>query len=195
MSAASAGSALVNTAASAPRIHTQTAQQADSRTPTAGAGHRDAAGKINQRTLARETVRFLKGVGVPGLMRIGELAAAAGVSNRTVDFYTNLGLIRPAERTSGGFRLYDPGAVELIATIRQLESSGLALEDIAQQFANASADDLTDILTKLGRDLEALRTVAETAGSAAHGIATTLALRAHHLITMATELLTALPDV
>lgn len=132
---------------------------------------------------------------VPGLMRIGELAAAARVSNRTVDYYTNLGLIRPAQRTSGGYRLYAPGTVGVIGTIRQLEASGLALEDIAKQFANASAGDLADTLAKLGRDVEALRTLAGSAGTAAHGVATTLAVRAHHLITMAAELFAAVPDV
>ncbi|GAA1824696.1 hypothetical protein GCM10009682_51070 [Luedemannella flava] len=128
-----------------------------------------------------------------GLMRIGELAAAAGVSNRTVDFYTNLGLIHPAERTAGGYRLYDPGTVDLIGTIRQLEASGLALEDVARQFASASTSDLTKVVASLGQDVEALRTLAESAGSAANGAAATLAIRAHHLITLASELLSAMP--
>lgn len=130
-----------------------------------------------------------------GLLRIGELAAAAGVSNRTVDFYTNLGLIQPAQRTAGGFRLYDPATVDLIATIRQLEASGMALDDIAKDLANTNAADLSEIVATLNHDLQALRAVAETAGSNAHGMVTTLAVRAHHLIVTATELLIAMPDV
>jgi MerR family copper efflux transcriptional regulator len=132
---------------------------------------------------------------VAGLLRIGELAAAAGVSNRTVDFYTNLGLITPAQRTSGGYRLYDPATVELIGTIRQLEASGMALDDIAKDLANATPADLAELVTRLGHDLEALRTLAETNGSSAHTMATTLMARAHHLIVTATELLIAMPDV
>ncbi|HZM74920.1 MAG TPA: MerR family transcriptional regulator [Candidatus Limnocylindrales bacterium] len=130
---------------------------------------------------------------VPDLMRIGELATAAGVSNRTVDFYTNLGLIQPAQRTSGGFRLYDPSAVELIGTIRQLEASGMALDDIAKDLASAGTSDFAEVMTRLNHDLEALRGLAETAGSNVHGIVTTLAARAHHLIATATELLSSLP--
>jgi len=130
---------------------------------------------------------------VPDLMRIGELATAAGVSNRTVDFYTNLGLIQPAQRTSGGFRLYDPSAVELIATIRQLEASGMALDEIAKDLAGTTAADFTEVMARLNHDLEALRGLAEAAGSNVHGIVTTLAARAHHLITTATELLGSLP--
>lgn len=126
---------------------------------------------------------------MPDLMRIGELAAAAGVSNRTVDFYTNLGLLQPAERTAGGFRLYDPSSVELIATIRQLEASGMALDEIAKDLSGASAADFAEVMNRLNQDLEALRGLAEAAGSNVHGIVTTLAARAHHLITTATELL------
>lgn len=132
---------------------------------------------------------------MPGLMRIGELANAAGVSNRTVDFYTNLGLIQPAERTSGGFRLYDPATVEQIGTIRHLEASGLALEEIAKQFSHNCAADLTEALSRLNHDLEALRALAETASSSANGIATTLTVRANNLITTATELLAGMPNV
>ena len=132
---------------------------------------------------------------MPDLMRIGELAAAAGVSNRTVDFYTNLGLLQPAERTSGGFRLYDPSSVELIATIRRLEASGMALDDIAKDLASAGAADFSEVMARLNHDLEALRGLAEAAGSNVHGIVTTLAARAHHLITTATELLGSLPPV
>ncbi len=128
------------------------------------------------------------------LMRIGELATAAGVSNRTVDFYTNLGLISPASRTSGGFRLYDPAAAGQIATIQRLEASGMALDDIATQLRTGGAD-LAAALARLDADLAALRQLAESAGASAHGLATTLAVRANQLITVAAELLAAMPEV
>ncbi|BCJ76469.1 hypothetical protein CS0771_60130 [Catellatospora sp. IY07-71] len=128
------------------------------------------------------------------LMRIGELATAAGVSNRTVDFYTNLGLISPASRTSGGFRLYDPVAAEHIATIQRLEASGMGLAEIATQLRAGGAD-LAAALARLDADLAALRQLAESAAGSAHGLATTLAVRANQLITVATELLTAMPEV
>ncbi|MEV0460035.1 MerR family transcriptional regulator [Catellatospora methionotrophica] len=127
------------------------------------------------------------------LMRIGELAAAAGVSNRTVDFYTSLGLLTPASRTTGGFRLYDPAAVEQIATVQHLESSGMALDDIAAQLRGAGATDLTGVLTRLDQDLAALRALAENAGDTAQGLAATLAVRANQLLTTAMELLSTMP--
>ncbi|MEV4416163.1 MerR family transcriptional regulator [Catellatospora sp. NPDC049609] len=127
------------------------------------------------------------------LMRIGELAAAAGVSNRTVDYYTTLGLIRPASRTSGGFRLYDPGMVQQIATVQRLEGSGMGLEDIAAHLRAGGAD-LAAALARLDSDLAALRELAAGTVGAGHGLATTLAVRANHLLSLAAEVLAALPD-
>jgi MerR family transcriptional regulator, copper efflux regulator len=133
---------------------------------------------------------------VTNLLRIGELASAAGVSNRTIDFYTNLGLLQPAQRTDSGYRLYDPEAVELIATIKQLEASGMALDDIAADLAHATSPaDLAAAVTRLSHDLNALRTLAENAGPAAHSLVTTLTVRAHTLITTAMELIIAMPEV
>lgn len=135
-----------------------------------------------------------KEVVVAGLMRIGQLAAAAGVTNRTVDFYTSLGLIQAARRTEGGFRLYDPATVEIIGTIRRLEASGMALDEIADELANARTVDLTATVTRLSDDVESLHALAEAAGSNVHGVVTALTVRAHQLITTAMELLSAMPN-
>lgn len=41
------------------------------------------------------------------LLRVGELARQAGIPVSTVRYYTQVGLISPAARTSGGHNLYD----------------------------------------------------------------------------------------
>ena len=128
------------------------------------------------------------------LLRIGELATAAGVSNRTVDFYTQLGLIQPASRTDGGFRLYTPSTVELIAAIRRLEASGMALDDIAVNLKATTIADLGRVVAELDADLTTLRAMAESAAPAAQSLVTTLTIRAHNLITTAMELITAMPQ-
>jgi DNA-binding transcriptional MerR regulator len=69
---------------------------------------------------------------VEGLLLIGALAELAGVSTRTVDFYTGLGLLVPAKRTGGNFRLYQRTDVARIGLIRRLEAQGIRLEDIAR---------------------------------------------------------------
>jgi MerR family copper efflux transcriptional regulator len=69
------------------------------------------------------------------LLRIGELARRAGVSTRTVDYYTGLGLLTPSARSGGNFRLYHSSDAGRIAAIRQLERHGIRLEDIGQVLA------------------------------------------------------------
>lgn len=62
--------------------------------------------------------------------RIGELAAIAGVTVRTLHHYEQVGLITPLEREEGAHRLYDAAAVEQLYRIRALRSFGLSLQEI-----------------------------------------------------------------
>lgn len=128
-----------------------------------------------------------------GLLRIGEVAAAAGVTPRTVDYYTGLNLLAPAERTAGNFRLYGPEAIERIAAIRKLEAHGVALEDIARALRSPHAEDLTALLGRIDNDLHTLRAAAETAGPDVHGLLTAAAARAHNLIVTALEIAMGVP--
>ena len=118
------------------------------------------------------------------LLRIGELATRAGVSTRTVDYYTQLGLLQTAERTGGGFRLYDPTAVGTISTIKQLEEHGLSLQTIATAFSGAGDTDLISQLTNLAAGLQALQEAADSAPQA-QALLTLLSGRAHALIDLA----------
>jgi DNA-binding transcriptional MerR regulator len=43
----------------------------------------------------------------PSNYRIGELAKRVSKTVRTIHFYEELGLLRPAERSPGGFRMYN----------------------------------------------------------------------------------------
>src|SRR5262249_1686977 len=90
------------------------------------------------------------------LLRIGELAAQAEVTTRTVDHYTRLGLLNPAERPSGNYRLYDPSEVDRIRLIRQLEAHGVSLDDIAVALSTPGTG-LPEALDPLGHDLPALQ--------------------------------------
>ncbi|MEV6965906.1 MerR family transcriptional regulator [Hamadaea sp. NPDC051192] len=128
-------------------------------------------------------------------MRIGELAATAGVSSRTVDYYTQLGLLAPAERTAKGYRLYEAQAVGLIGAIQTLEQAGLRLESIAGQLRK-STEDLPGIVDRLGQDLRALHQLADTEkATETNAVVAALISRAHDLVTAATELLGALPQI
>ena len=56
-----------------------------------------------------------------GLLKIGELAKAAGVSVSTVKFYVKEGLIRPACKTGRNMAYYDPACAATIGMIRMLQ--------------------------------------------------------------------------
>jgi DNA-binding transcriptional MerR regulator len=64
------------------------------------------------------------------LMRVGELARAAGKSVRALHLYEELGLLRPTTRSSGGFRLYHPDAIDRINWLIKLQAIGFTLTEI-----------------------------------------------------------------
>lgn len=63
---------------------------------------------------------------------IGDLAQRLGVTPRTVRYYEDRGLLEPAERSEGGFRLYDDRALLRLDKILTLKNLGLSLEQIHQ---------------------------------------------------------------
>jgi DNA-binding transcriptional MerR regulator len=63
-------------------------------------------------------------------IRIGEFAAAAGVSIDAVRFYERRGVLRPAPRTAGGYRTFDGGDLNRIRLGRQLQGLGLTVEEV-----------------------------------------------------------------
>ena len=58
---------------------------------------------------------------VPVLLRIGEAAEQAGTSNRTLRYYEELGLLRPAGHSVGGARRYTEEDVARLRRIRELQ--------------------------------------------------------------------------
>ncbi|MFD9719075.1 MerR family transcriptional regulator [Streptomyces sp. NPDC059076] len=64
-------------------------------------------------------------------MRIGELARRSGVSERSLRYYEQQGLLR-AERTPGGHREYGDWAVDRVVRIQALYAAGLNSKKIAQ---------------------------------------------------------------
>ncbi|MEV6054205.1 MerR family transcriptional regulator [Streptomyces sp. NPDC052107] len=61
-------------------------------------------------------------------MRIGELAARAGTSTRTLRYYEARGLL-PARRDDKGHRTYDESDLRLLQQIRTLQDFGFELEE------------------------------------------------------------------
>lgn len=82
---------------------------------------------------------------VRGAVRIGDLAAAAGVSVRALHHYEQIGLLAPSERTGAGHRLYGPDAVARLYRLTRLRRLGLSLNQIRRALDDPSWS-LTDAL-------------------------------------------------
>jgi MerR family transcriptional regulator, copper efflux regulator len=69
-------------------------------------------------------------------LRIGQIAAQAGIIRDTVRHYERLGIIPKAARTTGGYRLYSESAIERIRFVRNAVRFGFSLKQIGR-FLNA----------------------------------------------------------
>ena len=66
------------------------------------------------------------------LLRIGDLARQTGKTVRAIHLYEELGLLQPATRSSGGFRLYEPAAIERVQWIDRLHTLGFSLQEMRE---------------------------------------------------------------
>ncbi|WP_434098882.1 MerR family transcriptional regulator [Streptomyces xantholiticus] len=94
-----------------------------------------------------------------GMWSIGELAERAGVTVKTVRFYSDRGLLPEATRSSGGHRRYGPEAVDRLRLIRSLRTLDLPVPDVARilDHEDALEDVVARQLRAVGSQLAALR--------------------------------------
>jgi DNA-binding transcriptional MerR regulator len=64
------------------------------------------------------------------LLSIGALAERTGVPVRTIRFYSDSGVLPPAERTGAGYRLYGSDALARLGLVRTLRDLGIDLATI-----------------------------------------------------------------
>ncbi|MFD8519439.1 MerR family transcriptional regulator [Streptomyces capillispiralis] len=86
-------------------------------------------------------------------MRIGELAAAVGVTTRAVRHYHHLGLLPEPERRANGYRDYTLRHAVVLARVRRLTELGLGLAEVRDVLADDAGKDLVEVLTELDEDL------------------------------------------
>src|SRR5688500_13802722 len=86
-------------------------------------------------------------------MRIGELAAAIGVTTRTLRHYHHLGLLPEPERRPNGYRDYGLRHAVVLARIRRLTELGLGLAEVRDVLADDAGRDLAEVLAELDDDL------------------------------------------
>jgi len=74
------------------------------------------------------------------LLRIQEAAAEVGLTPRSVRYYEEMGLLRPAARSDGDYRLYDPTDVDRLRFIKGLrDDAGFSIAEIAQLLEDEAA--------------------------------------------------------
>jgi len=64
--------------------------------------------------------------------RIGELAAQVGMTERTIRYYEELGLLDSVKRLEGGTRVYTDDDVRRLKFIRKLKVLGLSLQEMRE---------------------------------------------------------------
>ena len=65
-----------------------------------------------------------------GFMTIGEAASSSGMPTKTIRFYENIGLIRPARRLPNQYRAYSEKDVHTLRFIHRARNLGFPLEEI-----------------------------------------------------------------
>ena len=114
-------------------------------------------------------------------MNIGMAARASGVSAKLIRYYEQIGLIAPADRTGGNYRIYDERDVHTLRFIKRARSLGFSLERIQvllglwQDRARASAEVKRVAMEHVGeldakiREMESMRDALRHLAHACHG--------------------------
>src|SRR5688572_10946390 len=94
--------------------------------------------------------------------KIGELAAATGLTIRTLHYYEEIGLLPAPARTNAGHRIYGDAHAERLARISLLRRLGLSLDQVAHVLGDRDWDVRTAMenhLRELDTKMEAMTRV------------------------------------
>jgi DNA-binding transcriptional MerR regulator len=86
----------------------------------ADCGNREAAEKMTLRTRPVNT------------LKVGQVAAEAGVGVQTLHYYERLGLLPKPNRSEANYRIYSPEAIRRVRFIKKAQALGLTLEETKQ---------------------------------------------------------------
>lgn len=74
------------------------------------------------------------------LLKINEVAAETGMTTRRIRYYEEVGLLEPAARSDGDYRLYDASDLDRLQFIRRLrDDAGFSLAQIGQLLEDEAA--------------------------------------------------------
>ena len=74
------------------------------------------------------------------MMTVKEVSKLTGVSIRTLQYYDKIGLLKPAEYTESGYRLYDDTALEMLQQILLFKELEFPLKEIREIISRPDFD-------------------------------------------------------
>ncbi|MBC3412874.1 Cu(I)-responsive transcriptional regulator [Pseudomonas sp. SWRI107] len=106
-------------------------------------------------------------------MNIGQAARRSGLSAKMIRYYESIGLLRPAQRSDSGYRVYQAQDLHSLAFIKRSRDLGFSLDEVArlltlwQDRQRASADVKAlamQHIDELNRRIEELVSLRDTLG-------------------------------
>ena len=91
----------------------------------------------------------------PRLLKIAEVAEELGLTARAVRYYEELGLLKPAARSGGSYRLFDDDDLERLRFIRGLrDDAGFSLAEIGRLLEDEDARERNRVRFRSTADLD-----------------------------------------
>jgi DNA-binding transcriptional MerR regulator len=121
----------------------------------------------------------------PTLLKIQEVAAETGLTTRAIRYYEEMGLLEPAARSGGAYRLYDESDLERLRTIKELrDDAGFSLAQIGQLLEDEAARERNRELFRATQDPAERRAILEDARDRVDRQIETLEAKSGRLATM-----------
>jgi MerR family transcriptional regulator, repressor of the yfmOP operon len=119
------------------------------------------------------------------LLRIQEVAAETGLTPRSIRYYEEMGLLEPAARSEGAYRLYDPSDLERLRFIKELrDEAGFSLAQIGQLLEDEVARERNRERLRTSQDPKERRAILEDARARVDRQIQTLEAKAQRLESM-----------
>ena len=122
------------------------------------------------------------------LLKIQEVAAETGLTTRAIRYYEEIGLLEPAGRSDGAYRLYDASDLERLRFIKSLrDDAGFSLAQVGQLLEDELARERNRERLKTTQDPDERRALIVDARDRVDGQIATLEAKAARLATMIKE--------
>lgn len=89
-------------------------------------------------------------------MRIGKVAELSGLSSRTIDYYTQIGLLE-VQRSSSNYRLYPVDVLETLKRIKILKQQRMSMEEIKEVLQSDVSGDIEPIICDVQDEINCLQ--------------------------------------